>query len=326
MRPHALPFLIAGLAACTEPFSVSVSNVGRTGSDEQGAFLYLEDSEGQALRVQSEDTEVSVWTRSEGGEWVEASSVTLEHVTPPLIDVVLVADNSGSEADYLQEIKDAAVDFAHPVLARVHDDRVGLVRVSTEASVLQPLTTSEEEFDAAADSMWVNRGWTALWDGVRMGAEVLAADALQYEDTGVCVDRAFRSVIVFTDGADNNSADEHETSYEGDGIDTTLQDLFAVQVQGVTPPIHTVGVGFEVDQAALRALSEATGGRHKDIRNYHGLNGVLHGTAAQLEYNSPFCFVPADCSHTELMVTVNREVRNGWTERSFETSLQPSCD
>lgn len=317
-------FLLAGCAG--DDFDVTVANQGPTGSG-LGGFMYLRSSNGDPIQSTDDDTVVEVETRRGDGQWREAEWVTVEHVTPPLVDVVMVADNSGSERDYEEEIQGAVDHFAHTILVRQPQDRMGLVRVSTQSEVLQPLTTSEDEMRAAVATLYVNRGWTALWDGVRLANETLAADALQTGDTGgLCMDRAFRTIIVFTDGQDNNSSDEQETSYEGDGVDTTLDDLLGLNVYGAQTPVHTVAVGNEVDYDALRDLSDATGGQRKAIQNFMGLEGALRGTAAQLEYHTPFCFEPASCADTEAKVIVKREVRrNVWETREFEMSIPATC-
>lgn len=318
--------LTLSLVACAEGFDVSIANQGPAG-EGMGGFLSLRSSDGEALTPTDDDTVVEVETRAAGGAWVPSSSVTVEHVTPPLIDTVIVADNSGSEADYEQEITEAVDHFAHTILVRQPPDRMGLVRVSTMSEVLWPLTTSEDDLRAAATGqLYVNRGWTALWDGVRMANETLAADAILSSDTGVCMDRAFRSIVVFTDGKDNNSSDEQTTSYEGDGVDTTLDDLLDLQVYGARTVVHVVGVGNDIDHVALDTLADATGGKTKAIPNFMGLQGALHGTAAQLEHHTPFCFVPASCSHTEAKVVVKREVRkNQWETREFEMPIPANC-
>jgi len=323
-----LPLLLAVAlgVGCAEGFDATVANQGPAG-DGQGGFLLLRSSDGEPITPTEEDTIVEVETRKAGGAWESALSVTVEHVTPPLIDTVIVADNSGSEADYESEITDAVDHFAHTILVREHPDRMGLVRVSTESEVLSPLTTSEDDVRAAATGqLYVNRGWTALWDGVRMANETLAADAILSSDTGVCMDRAFRSIVVFTDGQDNNSSDEQDSSYDGDGIDTTLDDLLDLQVYGAKTVVHVVGVGTDIDYTSLELLADATGGKTKAIPNFMSLQGALHGTAAQLEHHTPFCFVPASCSHTEAKVIVKREIRrNHWETREFEMPLASNC-
>ena len=120
-----------------------------------------------------------------------------------------------------------------------------------------------------------HRGWTALWDGVRMGNQTLgdaagaagdgAAPAPADTDPigDVCLPHRPRGVVLFTDGAENNSAGQELVSsdYPGDGIDTTLDDLLNLEVAGAATPIYTIGLGSQVDGAELGQLSGSTGGR-----------------------------------------------------------------
>ncbi len=323
-------FTLLGLSLLTlsgcavDDFELTVANPGPAG-DAMGGFLYLRTNGGNPDRPNNDDT-VEVETRTGGGAWEPAQWVELEWVTPPLVDVVLVADNSGSERDYVEEIRDAVSHFSHTMLVRQPEDRMGLVRVSTVSEQWVPLTYEKEEIQDAAAGLFVNRGWTALWDGVRLANETLAERALQPSDTGLCMDRAFRSVVVFTDGQDNNSSGEHATSYEDDGIDTTLDDLLDMHVYGAKTVVHTVGVGNDVDYDALETLSAATGGQTKAIRNFMGLQGALRGTAAQLEHHMPFCFQPARCSDTEARVMLTRANNRGEPQtRSFDIAISPTC-
>ena len=83
---------------------------------------------------------------------------------------------------------------------------------------------------------------------------------------------------------------------------------------------------YDIDYVSLEALADATGGKTKAIPNFMSLQGALHGTAAQLEHHTPFCFVPASCSHTEAHVVVKREIRrNHWETREFDMPIRSNC-
>src|SRR6185503_9927776 len=88
------------------------------------------DGKPQPLGQQSQ---IMIETRAAGGEWELAGTPTISN-EPPLLDVMVVADNSGSALDELPLIQDALHHFAHVILARAHDDAMGIVRVSTVAS------------------------------------------------------------------------------------------------------------------------------------------------------------------------------------------------
>jgi Mg-chelatase subunit ChlD len=182
-------------------------------------------------------------------------------------DIALVVDNSGSEAGTLGEVREASRRLIEHVEAV--NGRVSLVRVSTQPSVLEPLTNDAEAARLALSELHVSNGWTALYDGIRVGNETLG-DALLGEPVQApasgeefCGLDPQRAILLFTDGHENNSSDEHATeNYPGDGVNTTLQDLTRLQTRGVTTPIYAVGLGDDVDHDALKDLAEKTGGKH----------------------------------------------------------------
>jgi Mg-chelatase subunit ChlD len=182
-------------------------------------------------------------------------------------DIALVVDNSGSESGTLAEVREAAARLIERVEG-VHG-RVSLVRVSTQPSVIAPLTNDVDQMRAALGELHVSNGWTALYDGIRMGNETLG-DSLLGEQQQAPTDQAEfcgldpqRAILLFTDGQENNSSDQHASEkYPGDGFNTTLDDLARLQTRGVTTPIYSVGLGDEVDHDALLALAEQTGGKH----------------------------------------------------------------
>src|SRR5690606_14123779 len=105
-------------------------------------------------------------------------------------------------------------------------DRIGLVRVSTEARVLQSLTGDREDIQEAVDSLFVTNGWTALWDGFRMANnELHEGQLLELEDGSSCFSGAYAVIVAMTDGMENNSAGQKNTKYPSDGIDTYFEDL-----------------------------------------------------------------------------------------------------
>jgi Mg-chelatase subunit ChlD len=254
----------------------------------------------------SEESRVTVETRAPGASWVSAKDVVVERSSSAVLDVVVVADNSGSVKEEVSQIKDAIRHFSGIILARSHRDRIGLVRVSTEAAVVSPLTDDEASLNTAVDRLFAGRGWTALWDGVRLANETLSEAATTSLPSGSrCYSGASPSVIVITDGGENNSLDQHETRYPGDGVDTTLTDLLGLSVRDRPTTIHTVSVGDDADVKSLQTLATTTGGHYAAIENYGQLSGALHRTAAKLDATVPVCFQPASCSDREARITVS---------------------
>lgn len=216
-------------------------------------------------------------------------------------DVAIVVDNSGSEQRKIDQLKAGSKALYNSVIAA--GGRASLVRVSTQSEVLQGLTDQQRLLDASVDRFHISHGWTALWDGIRMGNETLGGNI---EPTPVsvgdvhhfCTESRKLAIVAFTDGRDNNSADEQaydQSKYPGDGIATNVSDLEKLRVDHITTPIYTVGIGRDIDEPSLMALSNATGGRYRrladisqisdafgDISNYFG---STHQVCADLPWS-----------------------------------------
>lgn len=238
------------------------------------------------------------------GPWMRIDSANIvAQCASGAADVAIVVDNSGSEQRKIDELKTGSKQLFESVLAA--GGRASLVRVSTQSEVLQPLTDSPALLTAAADKLHVSNGWTALWDGIRMGNETLGGDVesapISVGDVHhFCTASRKLAVVAFTDGRDNNSADEHAATYDrikypGDGIATSVTDLAKMRVDHISTPIYTVGIGRDVDESSLIALSAASGGRYRrledlsqvteafgDISNYFG---STHQVCADLPWS-----------------------------------------
>ncbi len=254
----------------------------------------------------SDDAVVTVQSRADSdAAWVDATVTTSGG--DDRLEIALVADNSGSEQGYLEPMQEAVQAFGDNVLGRGLGDKVAMVRVTTQSQIVLPLTDDEAAWSTAVDDLFIGNGWTALWDGVRLGNEALdaGADLSEGDDSlELCMSQARRSIVVFTDGQENNSADQHETSFDGDGIDTTTADLVQLNVLGVPTPIHAIGIGNGVDEDALSTLAGATGGAYAAIDGYEDLAATLTATADGLSDEIPVCFEVSDCTHQEARIVV----------------------
>ncbi len=298
------------LLACAAPSSPTLllSPLRAHGEGVAGVNVALRTPEGGAAGP----VEVQVETRPAGGSWA-AARVT-ERGAADRLELALVADNSGSEDGFLEPMQAAVEAFGEASIGAGEGGRAGLVRVSTMSSVELPLTEDLEAWREATADLYIRNGWTALWDGVRLGNELLAEGAAVSAAGGldVCLAQPRRAIVVFTDGQENNSADEHETSYEGDGIDTTLADLLALQVLGLPTPVHTLGIGHEIDEAALSTLAAGTGGTWRGVEDYAHLAAGLIETVDDLHEEAPVCFQANSCLDTEARITATT------AEGSFE--------
>jgi len=247
-------------------------------------------------------------------------------------DIALVVDNSGSESGTLAEVREASSRLIDHVQAA--HGRVSLVRVSTQPSVLEPLTADAEQARAALSELHVSNGWTALYDGVRVGNETLG-DALLGEQQQAPADQAEfcgldpqRAILLFTDGHENNSSDQHATEkYPGDGFDTTLDDLTRLRTRGTTTPIYTVGLGDDVDHDALTALAEQTGGKHHRTDSSDAVQDLFANIAS---YTGPRFKVCASlpttrCGSNDVRLSYRWDGEGRTISGSRESSLNVAC-
>ena len=142
-----LPFLL--LAACSSPAPTQVGHLGAYAHGEMGVGLSV-----ARVTPTAGNTTVTVETRTaDGGSWADARDVEVDWAGPGSLDVALVADNSGSESGHLDDIQGASLAFLEAVLGRGGADRVGLVRVSTQATTLSALTADSDSLQAAVDGL-----------------------------------------------------------------------------------------------------------------------------------------------------------------------------
>ena len=295
------------LASCASPevlappptdVEVSVQEV-RTGQGQGHKYLSLDvlaTAQGQAIACEDGEVDVRVSVSpSKDGPFEEASDidVRVRCTRSEGADMAIVVDNSGSEEGYLPWLQEAAHLMVDALIPR--QGRASLVRVSTDSQTLQPLTDDAEALRGTIDELYIRNGWTALFDGIRMGNETLASlesSQTESDDMGdFCSTDRKLGIVVFTDGRENNSAHQSLRSdeYPGDGLDTTLEDLYKLQVNDVVTPIYTVGLGENVDRAGLADLATATGGRHHQIASETDLPAVFQTISEYASASHKLC-------------------------------------
>ncbi len=244
-------------------------------------------------------------------------------------DLALVVDNSGSEDGYLDSLQTAASDLVNGVLDA--GGQASLVRVSTNVDVLVGLTDDGGALYEAIDGMEINGGWTALWDGARVGNETLGgiADPAAGDLDAFCGATGRVGIALFTDGQENNSEDQQDydhAAYPGDGISTRVEDLYALHSGGATTPIYVVGLGADVDAAALGTLADETGGRYLEVADPVGIGDAFAVLDDYLTTNQRVCAdIPTDACGT-LWVKVAWELDDGNTVTSGEKIEQVSVE
>ncbi|MCB9665881.1 MAG: VWA domain-containing protein [Alphaproteobacteria bacterium] len=313
--------LLALLGGCAERPTAVTLQQARAQRIGAGGFLALDllaTRDGAAIPCDDGSFEVTVAVSGEGpdGHFTELppQSFLVSCDDGRTGDLSLVVDNSGSEVGYLDWLADAAGTMAEEALDR--GGRASLVRVSTVAELVQPLTTRVEQIREALDGMFISNGWTALWDGVRLGHETLGGTLGPSPDrTAIhefCHGERPLGVVAFTDGADNNSADEQADLYDaerypGDGIPTTLEDLRGLRVGEATTPVYTIGLGNEVDHVALAELADSTGGRYRAIDRVDQIPDVFSIIQSYFDATHEVCVELPELECGELVVRV------GWS-------------
>jgi Mg-chelatase subunit ChlD len=247
-------------------------------------------------------------------------------------DVALVVDNSGSEAGTLAEVREASARLIDHVQAA--HGRVSLVRVSTQASVLEQLTVDAEQTRGALSGLHVSNGWTALYDGIRVGNETLGDGLIEDQQQAPADQAEFcgrapqRAILLFTDGHENNSSDQHGSEkYPGDGVDTTLDDLTRLQTHGITTPIYSVGLGDDVDHDALTALAEQSGGKHHRTDSAGAVQELFEHISS---YTGPRFKVCASlpttrCGTNDVRLTYRWDGQGRTIHGSRESTLNVAC-
>jgi len=291
---------------------------GRAGDVYLGSDVLVTDGEGNAIPCASGTMQVAVTARV-GTRTVTlpSSGVSVACDGAPS-DMAVVLDNSASQEGDLGLIQAAAKELGYPVLDA--GGRVSVVRVSTNASKLTELASVQEEFDATLDSLWVSNGWTALYDGIRMGNETLGGGVDHdprkdvYSDApSFCTASKKLAIVAVTDGGDNNSSGERLYTEWDDSLDTNFEDLLKLNVNGVTTPIYTVGIGDKVDHERLEELAAASGGKHVPVDSYADLPKVFGAFSQYSDQSHKVCTtLPEDvCGDIELEVAYTFTPRNG---------------
>lgn len=295
--------LAALSAACTPPDlvvddGVRVSSL-RVGAGVDGRYLSMDvlatDAHGEPVACSDATVDVDVRLSFDGSTWhdVDASSVTTACGDAATPQVGLVLDNSGSQVEALEATREGAEVLAEGIVDL--GGRLSLTRVSTTSKVLAPLTRDLDTLGTGLDDLYVVNGWTALYDGIRMGNETLGEtlgqiDPVVWDDVeSFCSGHDRMGLVVFSNGLENNSAGQSLRSDDDDGIDTTVDDVLGLTVGGVSTPIHTIALGRRVDTTHLRELSEATGGRTMQVPTYEQVPEAFALVSRWLETTHHVC-------------------------------------
>lgn len=230
---------------------------------------------GQALDCDDENEQVFLDIMNDDGvyERVNSDSVQLKCNKQGQGQVAMVIDNTGSVKDIITQIKSGANSILDQVI--LGEGSASITRVSTNSKICTEVISDATKLRSTVEEqLFAGNGWTALYDGIRMGNETLIRSNANFDTktSSVCGNMPNRGIVVFTDGNENNSSDEKSYSYDrsrfpGDYIDTSLDDLLAMDVNGIKVPVYTIGMGTDVDHETLESLASKSGGRHFKVEN-----------------------------------------------------------
>jgi VWFA-related protein len=242
-----VPALIPSLCLASVVMTLNQINIARF--PEINIYLTVADERGTPLKgLESKNFRVQ-----EDGNSVPVKGVfPLEKGDEPL-SVILAIDRSGSmRGQPMRDALKAAKDFIKEMRAI---DRVGLVSFDDHVTVITRPYADKGPLLKAIGKIKVGKD-TALNDAIMKSLQLLSP----------FIGR--RAVVVLTDGKENRS----KATREG-----TIQ-----QAVGMGVPIITVGLGKEVDVAALEAMANGTGGRVFFAQQSSELSGLYQTIARQL--------------------------------------------
>jgi tight adherence protein B len=219
-----------------------------------------------------------VSVRENGRIVADIDVVPLSEAQTP-VGIVLVVDTSGSmrAAGKLDRAKAAAAQF---VASKQPNDQLAIVSFDNEARVAVNFTGDAGPLDAAIAGLSA-KGETALWDGVRVAAGLVAerTDLLPY-------------IVVLSDGADTVSQT---------GFDAALG---AVKATGAAAYTIAIGGGGESDAAALQRLARDTDGFSLQTTEPRDLAGLYQQVQRVLQNQYEVSWESAVTGVDELEVTV----------------------
>jgi Ca-activated chloride channel family protein len=214
------------------------------------------------------------------------------------LSVVLAIDRSGSmRGQAIRDAKQAAIDFITEIRGI---DRVGVVSFDDTVTVIARLATDKGSLSKDIQKISVGKD-TALNDAVKRSLQLLAPF------TGR------RAVVVLTDGKENRST-------------ATREEIIQEAVRSGIP-IITVGLGKEVDVAALEVMAERSGGRAVFAQTSGELSRLYQAIARQLinQYRVTLQSRKSlDNGWHKLRVTVKTTKGRAEVERLYLATLRPA--
>ncbi len=255
---------------------LSITDLSEDGDRVKISFMLL-DSESPRFTPTLSNTQIR-----EGGQ--EGKIVKLDRLqTPP--SIVLALDSSGSMADSMDQVLEAARGFIQGLPDRTHiqvidfDSKIRLLEGTGKDEVLQSLSQVKAE------------GATTLYDSIVQGLDLLKG-----------LERP--TLLIFTDGVDSS------TEGNGSGSKATKQEVGkAVADAGI--PVFTIGFSEGHDAATLLELAGMSEGTYYSAMDAEAVQRVFAsinerlGNHFEVVYERPREAVPSDVPVIALTMDVS---------------------
>jgi Ca-activated chloride channel family protein len=178
--------------------------------------------------------------REDINNWKIDVEFTMNYTQVQDLVVMMVLDASASLGQDFSKVQHYAVNFVTNVLNEIPNARIGIIDFSDEIHSFPPTNNKTALHNYIAS---IEQGpFTSLYEAVNLGIDMLSA-----------ADAEGKSLLVFTDGTDNNSHPEFAPSYLLDKLNGSASDV----------RINSFTIGFQgnggVDKPVLESLA-ANGG------------------------------------------------------------------
>ena len=194
--------------------------------------------------------------REDIDDWKEDVEFTLNYTQVQDLTIMMVLDASASLGEDIAKVKQYASNFVTQVLAEIPTAKIGVVDFSDEIHSFPPTNSKVALQNYIAD---IKQGpFTSLYEAVNTGIEILENQSAEG-----------KTLLVFTDGTDNNSNPEFTPQYLLDKLD---------QPGSTGIRINSFTIGLEgrggVDKPVLEELA-VNGGSAAFPKNIDELGNVF---------------------------------------------------
>jgi VWFA-related protein len=237
---------------------------------------------------------LSAFALSAGETRLELSDVATATNTDGGVSVVLAFDVSGSMSGEPLETAKAA---GKSLIAQLGpNDLVAVLAFNDSVVIVQPFTSDVSALTAAIDSLAASRD-TALYQAV--------SESVALAQSG---DSSRRAVVLLSDGTDHG------------GVSTSTRESSLAAAGSAGAPVFAVGLGDQIDQEYLTAISSSTSGALAIAPNPASLEGLYTSIGEVLRRQHLITF---DASPIQEPTTLRLQVEYGGASATTEFAFEP---